>query len=522
MLERIGKYEILRPLGQGAMGEVHLGRDPQIGREVAIKTISAANAQGDEARGRFLREARAAGTLSHPNLVTVHEFGEDQGLLYLVMEFVPGDDLHSLLNRKLLPPREVLDILAQVLDGLAFAHGRGVLHRDIKPSNIRVARPNGRPLAKVMDFGIARISGSDFTGTGTLLGTFGYMAPEYIQTGRPDARSDLFAVGVILYEALTGVRPFLGDTTATVLYRIVHEQPPPLDPAVLTGVSPSVGAIVCRALAKDPEARFQSAGEMALALRAAMDPTWRGLDGEATVAVARPAGTLVQNEASPTGAALPRRGPWIAAAAGLLLLVGGGLLFWPRPGAAGPATLPASAPSPVPAPPPAPPAPQDPAPGPQDRLPPQVASTSSVDRPPPAASKAVSAPGIPRPAQAAPKPPPIATLDEAGQAVDRDPRAVLAFLDRFLREDPRNPRAHALRVVAFYELGDFEGMKESLKTLPASGVPPRALLAFPRYRAMLKQELENPKLPAEMHERMVEALRREGLRRRGPFKGSGS
>ena len=219
MIRKLGRFDILKSLGQGAMGEVFLGLDPAIGREVAIKTIHREAALGTEARQRFAREARAAGTLNHPNLVTIHEFGEDQGVLYLAMEFVPGMDLEAMLRDRVLAPVEALEVLAQVCDGLAYAHQKGVLHRDIKPSNIRVSREGECLRAKVMDFGIARVAGSDMTGTGTLLGTFGYMAPEYIRTGVPDPRSDLFAVGVILYEALAGRRPFDGDTTATVLYR---------------------------------------------------------------------------------------------------------------------------------------------------------------------------------------------------------------------------------------------------------------------------------------------------------------
>ena len=257
MLQRLGRFEILKRLGQGAMGEVYLGRDPVIGREVAIKTIHREAALGQEARDRFAREAQAAGTLNHPNLVTIHEFGEDQGVLYLAMEFVPGMDLEAMLRDRVLPPVEALEVLAQVCDGLAHAHQKGVLHRDIKPSNVRVHRDGDQLMAKVMDFGIARVAGSDMTGTGTLLGTFGYMAPEYIKTGVPDPRSDLFAVGVMLYEALAGHRPFEGDTTATILYRLVNEEPAPLAASELRGVSPQTGALLAKALAKDPPTAFR-------------------------------------------------------------------------------------------------------------------------------------------------------------------------------------------------------------------------------------------------------------------------
>lgn len=518
MPSRIGKYEIVRPLGQGAMGEVFLAKDPLIGREVAIKTIAAAQAQGDEARERFLREARAAGALGHPNLVTIHEFGEDQGLLYLVMEYVPGDDLHTLIFHKSLPPREMLEILAQVCDGLGYAHQRGVLHRDIKPSNIRVARLNGRPIAKVMDFGIARVAGSDFTGTGTLLGTFGYMAPEYIQTGKPNPRSDLFAVGVILYEALTGERPFQGDTTATILYRIVHDVPSPVDRASLDGISPAVQGLLSMALAKDPQLRFQSGEEMAAALRSAMDPAWRGLpDFEPTVASRRtsvPAPPTVQSDAPPPPAR--GRGAWLAGG-GVALAVAAVVFIAPRW---------ARGPQPAAAAQPAAPGPSEPAaPAPAATVaPPPAAAPVSADRDTPTP---VSPKGAPKPAAlpVPPLPPPkpaIATLDEAAASLDRDPKGTLAYLDRFLAEDPRNPRAYALKLVGLYETGDLDGFARTVNALHEHRVPRKLLLAYPRFRQLLKQEAENPKLPEAMRQGLREGApgpelrRKEFLRRRRP------
>lgn len=513
MLTRIGKYEILRRLGQGAMGEVYLAKDPLIGREVAIKTIAAAHSQGEEARERFLREARAAGALSHPNLVTIHEFGEDGGMLFLVMEYVPGEDLHSLIALKGLPPKEILEVLAQVCEGLGFAHSKGVLHRDIKPSNIRVARPGGKLQAKVMDFGIARISGSDFTGTGTLLGTFGYMAPEYIQTGRPDFRSDLFAVGVILHEALAGDRPFKGDTTATVLYRIVHDAPPPIEAAALEGVSPAVRAILAMALAKDPGDRFQSAEEMAKALRSAMDPAWRGLGEGATRVSAR-------DEAPPTTrlqvtVQRPPKRPWPWLAAGLVAVAAtAAAVYWPKPTPAPAQVVPAPAAEPPAA-----------SPGPAPRTEPPVThvpKTDPVVKPAPAITpeKIVPAPALPpRPE---PKASPVATMDEAAALLDRDPRAALQFLDRFLLEDPRNPRAMALKLVALYNLNDLEGFHAAARQAREHGIPRKALMMVPRFRQMVIQETENPKLPANLREPLLEgrpAINPEvDGRKRFPFK----
>jgi serine/threonine-protein kinase len=489
MLTRIGKYEILSRLGQGAMGEVYLARDPLIGREVAIKTIAAAHAQGEESRERFLREARAAGTLNHPNLVTIHEFGEDGGMLFLVMEYVPGEDLHALIALKGLPPKEILEVLAQVCDGLGFAHSKGVLHRDIKPGNIRVARPGGKLQAKVMDFGIARITGSDFTGTGTLLGTFGYMAPEYIQTGRPDFRSDLFAVGVILYEALAGDRPFKGDTTATVLYRIVHDTPPPIEAAAIEGVSPSVRAILAIALAKDPADRFQSAEEMARALRAAKDPTWRGLgEGAATLrAQAEVPPTTRLEKTAGSSPPTPRRvWPWLAAG---LVAAAATVAFWPKPAAR--AMAPAEAPAPAPR--------VDPA-GPAEvkAEPPQKPAVKPA--PPPKVVAAAPPPPV------APKAPEIGSMDEASAALDRDPKAALRFLDRFLTEDPRNVRAFALKMVAHYHLDDLEGFRAAAREARDRGIHRKALMMVPRFRQMALQEAENPKLPRGEREHLLDPL----------------
>ena len=181
MFEKLGKFEIRRSLGQGAMGEVYLGVDPTIGREVAIKTILPSAATGAEAKERFAREAKAAGVLNHPNLVTIYEFGEDQGVLYIAMELVKGHDLEELLEEQSLTRSEVLEVLAQVCDGIGFAHRQQIVHRDIKPSNVRVQRDGKRLHAKVMDFGVAKISNSDMTATGMVMGTVSYMAPEYIR-----------------------------------------------------------------------------------------------------------------------------------------------------------------------------------------------------------------------------------------------------------------------------------------------------------------------------------------------------
>jgi serine/threonine-protein kinase len=290
--------------------------------------------------------------LNHPNLVTIYEFGEDQGVLYIAMEFVKGHDLEELLQEQSLTRSEVLEVLAQVCDGLGFAHRQQIVHRDIKPSNVRVQRDGKRLHAKVMDFGVAKISNSDMTATGMVMGTVSYMAPEYIRTGKPDSRSDLFAVGVMLYECLSGRKPFAGDTTPTVLYKIVNEAPDPIDTERLKGISPGIRTVLDRSLCKDPDERFQTAEDLARALRAAKDPSWMGQIEEATTALrgftqaaptasARPApvDATLQIPVTPPRAAIssPRparpssgksKGLWIGLAALVLAGLLGGTSWW--------------------------------------------------------------------------------------------------------------------------------------------------------------------------------------------------
>jgi serine/threonine-protein kinase len=370
MFEKLGKFEIKRVLGNGAMGEVYLGVDPSIGREVAIKTILPAAAQGGDAKERFAREARAAGVLNHPNLVTIYEFGEDQGVLYIAMEFVKGHDLEELLQEQSITRSEALEILAQVCDGLGFAHRQHIVHRDIKPSNVRVQRDGRRLVAKVMDFGVAKISNSDMTATGMVMGTVSYMAPEYIRTGKPDPRSDLFAVGVMLYECLSGRKPFSGDTTPTVLYKIVNEEPEPIDTERLQGISPAIRAVLSRSLSKNPDERFQTAEDLAKTLRAAKDPSWVGQVEESTTllkASSAPTAPAIPAASSPTiqqamvptapaavtaGAQIPastpssssRKGLWIGMAALALVAVGAGSWAFLKRGATPAAPASAAAP----------------------------------------------------------------------------------------------------------------------------------------------------------------------------------
>jgi serine/threonine-protein kinase len=498
MLHTLGRFEILKRLGQGAMGEVYLGLDPAIGRQVALKTIHREAAQGAEARERFAREARAAGTLNHPNLVTIHEFGEDNGVLYLAMEFVPGVDLEAMLRDRVLPPVAALDVLAQVCDGLAYAHQKGVLHRDIKPSNIRVRREGDRFNVKVMDFGIARIAGSDMTGTGTLLGTFGYMAPEYIKSGMADPRCDLFAVGVILYEALAGHRPFEGDTTATILYRLVNEEPAPLAAADLQGISPQAGMLLAKALAKDPDQRFQTAEAMAKALRDAMDPSWTGWPGgQPTRALPR--------AAVPSGQVPARRRkawPWLAALL-LLLGLGGAGAWWSlhKPVAPRIITLADADRDPVPA--------------------SGVVVAASPKSSPSAKPGPMSSPV----ARSASKPVSAAKtqdllsdeevaelLNEAANGMMDQPQGALANCDRVLLDHPMNARAYALKATALYGLGRYQEMPGVVETGKKHGVLPVQYLAYGHFKAMLREERREHRLPQNVREALVAEMPPGGLK----------
>ena len=268
MRDRLGKFEVIRLLGKGAMGEVYLGRDPKLGREVALKVISEGSEFGDEAEARFEREARAAALLNHPHIVTVYEFGEDERVHYLAMEYIQGEDLEALIRGGQTPKAELLGLLVQVCEGLGYAHEQGVVHRDITPANILVARHGKRLDAKLMDFGVAQMGPSGLTQTGTWMGTVSYMAPEYLDTSHATCSSDLFALGVILYEILTGGRkPFQGETTTSVLNRILLHTPEPILSAELEGIPQGLLSVVERALAKRPEDRYPDAEALGEAIR---------------------------------------------------------------------------------------------------------------------------------------------------------------------------------------------------------------------------------------------------------------
>lgn len=268
MLNQLGRYEITGELGQGAMGVVYAARDPLIDRVVAIKTINLALAkeEKEEYEGRFYQEARAAGRLNHPNIVTIYDVGKSGDIAYIAMELLQGRELRDIMNDGvLLPVDQVLDITAQVATGLAYAHEHEIVHRDIKPSNVMVIRDGH---VKITDFGIARMeSAAVRTQSGMVLGSPKYMSPEQVMGRDIDERSDIFSLGVMLYEMLTGQAPFNGDNVNTIMYQTLNAIPLPpnqINPAV----PEMLDFILIKALAKDPADRYQKAKEFADDLRA--------------------------------------------------------------------------------------------------------------------------------------------------------------------------------------------------------------------------------------------------------------
>jgi serine/threonine-protein kinase len=259
-ITEVGKYQIIEQIGEGAMGVVYRARDPVLNRTVAIKVMSDALARDDELRSRFLREAQAAGSLQHPNVITIFDFGDVDGHLYIAMEFVAGIDLEEMLRNNVpMTVVQKIDILVDVLGGLAYAHKRGVVHRDVKPANIRID-DEGR--ARIMDFGIAHLASSTITRTGLMVGTPAYMAPEQVSGGVVSAQSDIFSAGAVMYELFAGRKPFEGESLQSVFYKIVSQSPP--DFTVVAPTLPtSLNTIVMRALAKDPAVRYGTASEMA-------------------------------------------------------------------------------------------------------------------------------------------------------------------------------------------------------------------------------------------------------------------
>jgi tetratricopeptide (TPR) repeat protein len=279
--DRVGKYRILHEIGRGTMGRVFKAQDPVLGRFVAVKTLSYSLGATEESRKRFHREAQAAAVLSHPNIVTVHDFGEEKGLIYMAMELLEGKDLRDALSDGDLPALDdKLRVMEQVMAGLSFAHSKGVIHRDLKPANIHI-QPGGQ--VKIVDFGLARLSTSEMTQDGIVLGTPNYMSPEQALGDKIDARSDVFAAGAVFYEALTACKPFDAESTPGVLFQVVHKQP-----RAVRDIVPEIPAILAevveKALIKDKTKRFQSARQMRAALSVARQALEAGRGPNATLA----------------------------------------------------------------------------------------------------------------------------------------------------------------------------------------------------------------------------------------------
>ena len=269
-LSKLGRYEVLNELGKGAMGVVYLAKDPVIGRMVAIKTIRLSTVSDDDSesrefRERFVREAQTAGILSHSNIVTIHDIGEDGDTQtsFIAMEYIEGKNLKTLMAEKTrFTYDQIAEMIGDVAEALDYAHRKGIIHRDVKPANI-IITTDGK--VKITDFGIAKIASSNLTTTGQFLGTPNYMSPEQVSGAPVDGRSDIFSLGVVLYELLTNRKPFQGENLTAISYKIVHEDFTP--PAALSAaVPPEFNPIVARAMAKDPWNRYQRGKDFALAL----------------------------------------------------------------------------------------------------------------------------------------------------------------------------------------------------------------------------------------------------------------
>jgi len=268
----LGRYQIEKELGKGAMGVVYLGRDPKINRVVAIKTMALSQEFDEdelvEVKERFFREAETAGRLNHANIVTMFDAGEEHDLAYIAMEFLKGKDLVPQTKPEgLLPLPKVLSIIARVAEALDYAHSNHVVHRDIKPANIMYEPDEDQ--VKVTDFGIARITDSSKTKTGMVLGTPSYMSPEQLAGKKIDGRSDLFSLGVTLFQMTSGKLPFVGESMAQLMFKIASDPHPDIH-TLVPGIPDCVATIIDKALVKDPDQRYQTGGEFARDLRACL------------------------------------------------------------------------------------------------------------------------------------------------------------------------------------------------------------------------------------------------------------
>ena len=296
---QFGRFRVLGELGRGAMGVVYRAEDPALGRAVAIKTITLTGTEEERAHfeARFLQEARAAGGIAHPSIITIYDVGREEDVAFIAMELLDGRELRDLIRGGALAPSEAVEVAARVAEALAFAHERGVVHRDVKPGNVMVLS-DGR--VKIMDFGIARLRDPDVkTATGMLLGSPRYMSPEQVSGNPFDHRADIFSLGVVLYEMLTGVTPFAGDDITQLMFQVVNGAAVP--PSHVNRNLPSVlDYILARALKKIPDERYGNASEFAADLRDAIPDV---LEAEAVVrARAESAGSGTMPDLAATGA----------------------------------------------------------------------------------------------------------------------------------------------------------------------------------------------------------------------------
>jgi eukaryotic-like serine/threonine-protein kinase len=316
---RLGHYEILGALGEGGMGEVYRARDPRLDREVALKVLSAALAFDPAALARFEREALSVARLSHPNILSIFEFGRDGATAFVVTELVVGDTLRARLAGGALSPRRATGYALQIARGIAAAHARGIVHRDLKPENVMITRDDQ---VKILDFGLAKTIDAGepemthvgvHTNVGVVLGTFGYMAPEQVRGLAVDSRADVFAFGAVLYELLSGERAFKGETAADTMTAILTKDPPDLDASCLAA-TPALDRIVRRCLEKTPELRFQSATDLAFALET-LSTTSTSSSAPLDVVAARPRARMA----------------WIPWAVAAIAVVAAAIVFSTRP-----------------------------------------------------------------------------------------------------------------------------------------------------------------------------------------------
>ena len=431
-MPQLGRYQILGELGRGAMGVVYRALDPAIGRPLAVKTIRLAEISDPPERARLrdrlLREAQAAGILSHPGIVAIYDIGQEGDMAYIAMEFVSGVSLDRLLMGEPPSPATILDVLRQTAAALDYAHKKGIVHRDIKPANLMLGEDG---VVKVTDFGVAKISTSQhLTQAGTVIGTPNYMSPEQIQGREVDGRADQFSLAVIAYELLTGEKPFTGDQLTTVLYKIVSESPPPPHNVNPT-LSWAAGVVIAKALSKEPADRYACCAEFVGALEAALatKKDWQPLPHGASqnlptaVVTPRPALALEAPPAEPPAPApppppQPKRRFVLGLLAAVLAGLGVGFLVFlgaqkwlagephyqlAATGPGGSPAAPAVKPSPTPS-----PAPQPVSPAPDTAPPAQPPATSTQPAQPPAQDQ----PATPsaKPAGTPPsQPPPVIT-----------------------------------------------------------------------------------------------------------------